>query len=86
MKNLPANQPLPEIFADGEKPSDVKAGPLSAEAMKAAETLGATFSPTDLLARTDGNVGQWLLQWLNKKWIEHAGAGQYRKTDKFGKL
>jgi hypothetical protein len=58
--------------------------PLGKAAAKIAETLGQTFSTTDLFARAGDEAGKWLLLWRNHGWIDPAGLNQYRKTEKFG--
>jgi hypothetical protein len=80
------NQPMPEFLREKAKESAVdarKVGPTDPEAIKVGQSLGMTFTTTDLIARTDGNVGMWLGVWLNKRWIESGGINQFRKTAAF---
>ena len=80
---------LPEVLrapAEAPTPSAKAANALSPEAIKVGESLSPVFTSTDLVARTDGQAGQWLLIWVSRKWIESAGVNQYRKTASFGKV
>ncbi len=79
-------QPLPDFLRSADdKPVAVKKfGPLSTEAAKIGETLSETFSSTDLMARIDGNAGQWLAIWKNQGWIDVVAMNLYRRTAKFG--
>lgn len=80
------NQSLPEILQTVEdKPKATAIAANSPEAVKIGESLPVIFSSTDMMARTDGNSGQWLMVWLKKKWIESAGVNQFRKLEGFGK-
>ena len=80
-------QPLPECLraATESAVATRKATAFDADALRIAETLQPVFTSTDLMARTDENVGVWLMNWRNKGWIESAGVNQYKKTEKFGR-
>jgi hypothetical protein len=79
-------QPLPDFLAapdESLKPVSAMK-PLSPEAIAIGKTLSPVFSSTDLVARTDENVGNWLNVWLQAGWTDTVGTREYRKTDKFG--
>lgn len=78
----------PERAKEAEKPADnSKLQPGSAEAIEIGRTLTDGFTPTDLAARLDrGQAPLFLADWKARGWIERAGFGQYRRTEKFGKM
>jgi hypothetical protein len=62
--------------------------PFSPEVVAACATLGEIFTSTDLRARFDQQnaPGTLLSNWAKRDWIEAAGPGTFRKTEKFGKI
>jgi hypothetical protein len=79
-------QALPDCLADANTPAaKPNLGAFSKEAIEVGLAFTGAFSSTDLIARTESNAGQWLLAWLNKRWITSCGAGQFVRTEKFGK-
>ncbi len=98
LKQLPAAAPeppppLPELEETRQAPvldEDTSAlTPLSPSGIRLGRTLNDPFSATDLRARLDCNGDSnlphnWLYAWGKKDWVERAGYGIYRKTEKFG--
>ena len=63
------------------------------QAVALGKNLGNPFTPLDLTTRLDADKrGQapqaraylWIANWKRHGWIESAGYGQYKKTEKFG--
>ena len=78
---------LPEFLREGE--ATVKAAANAAynseEAIRVGNSFTGSFSATDLRARTDAHVGQWLGLWLERNWIEGCGGNSFMRTKSFGK-
>lgn len=78
---------LPPEFIRTEEDKRVVLSPIGAEGIKAGQSLRDPFSSLDLSARLDAgnNVGNWLMVWRNRGWIEPAsGVGLFKKTERFG--
>lgn len=59
----------------------------SEAAVEIGKTLIDPWTPTDLMARLDGDRTRayaWCADWKARGWIDTVGFGQYRKTEKFG--